>query len=268
MYLETGNIFGQRSDLYRYNHAIKLGHANDDVMRFYEVGGLWEFSAGTGTGAFSIEHDWEESWILQSGYARIIFNSDNDINLNPNGFTYIYGENKTICCICPDGILTMADSVYDLGSSWAKWRNVYATNGTIQTSDRNKKNAIEELSSEKAQSLIYGLKPSTYQMNTGTSGRTHWGMISQDIEELFDEIGMTSLDFAGFIKSPKMTEEVRDEETGKIIKESEVVEGEYDYSLRYDEFIAPIIKVIQSQHEEIEALKQRIELLEQQVLQQ
>ena len=110
-------------------------------------------------------------------------------------------------------------------------------------------------------------------MNAGTSGRTHWGMISQDIEELFEEIGMTSLDFAGFIKSPKMTEPEYDDK-GECIKESEAIEGEYDYSLRYDEFIAPIIKVIQTQHEEIEllneknkTLEQRIDLLEQQALQ-
>ncbi len=161
----------------------------------------------------------------------------------------------------------------DLGASSNKWINIYATNGTIQTSDRNEKNTIEELTAEKAQQLIYGLKPSTYKMNAGTSGRTHWGMISQDIEELFEEIGMTSLDFAGFIKSPKMTEPEYDDK-GECIKESEAIEGEYDYSLRYDEFIAPIIKVIQTQHEEIEllneknkTLEQRIDLLEQQALQ-
>ncbi len=41
----------------------------------------------------------------------------------------------------------------------------------------------------------------------------------------------------------------------------EIIEGEYDYSLRYDEFVAPIIKVIQSQHEEIEALRQQVQNL-------
>lgn len=160
------------------------------------------------------------------------------------------------------------NAVIDMGSATHRWKNIYASNGVIQTSDRNEKNAIKELSVEKAQQLIYGLKPSTYKMNAGTSGRTHWGMISQDIEELFDEIGMTSLDFAGFIKSPKMhIEEEECDEKGKITKErvEEVIEGEYDYSLRYDEFIAPIIKVIQTQHEEIETLTKRIDFLEQQI---
>lgn len=81
-------------------------------------------------------------------------------------------------------------------------------------------------------------------------------MISQDIEELLENLGMTSLDFAGFIKSPKY------KSTENCNKSNEIIEGEYDYSIRYDEFIAPMIKVIQSQHDEIESLKKRLELLE------
>lgn len=162
------------------------------------------------------------------------------------------------------------DPAIDLGcdADWYRWKNIYATNGTIQTSDRNKKNSIEELLKEKAQKLIYGLKPSTYKMNTGTSGRTHWGIISQDIEELFEEIGITSIDFAGFIKSPKI-QRITVDENGKELQKpiEKVIEGEYDYSLRYDEFIAPIIKVIQSQHEEIETLKQETQMLKQQMQQ-
>ncbi len=156
----------------------------------------------------------------------------------------------------------------NLGDPSYRWTNIYATNGTIQTSDRNEKNTIEELSEEKAKALIYGLNPSTYQMNEGTSGRIHWGLISQDIEELFEDIGMTSLDFAGFIKSPKI-QRITEDENGKELKKTieKVIEGEYNYSLRYDEFIAPIIKVIQSQHEEIETLKQETQILKQQMQQ-
>ncbi len=187
-------------------------------------------------------------------------NSRGNVSIHANTIGYDFGANRVFA--------STSNGAADIGSSTRKWKNIYATNGTIQTSDRNEKNTIEELSAEKAQQLIYGLKPSTYKMNAGTSGRTHWGMISQDIEELFDEIGMTSLDFAGFIKSPKMhIEEEECDEKGKITKErvEEVIEGEYDYSLRYDEFIAPIIKVIQTQHEEIETLTKRIDFLEQQI---
>ena len=155
-----------------------------------------------------------------------------------------------------------------MGKSSYKWKNVYAENGTIQTSDRNSKKAIEELSNKKAQNFIYGLKPSTYQMNSGNSGRTHWGIISQDVEELFERLGWTSSDFAGFIKSPKIRLITADENGNKLEKSiEEIVEGEFEYGLRYDEFIAPMIKVIQSQHEEIETLKQETADLKQQMQQ-
>ncbi len=265
LYLGTGNIFGQKGSTYRYNHAIKIGHANDNVMRFYEVGRCWEFWEGENSAVFAIRYNQDdECCVVQHGGGKIEFRDrEDDIYINAQGFIGLSASDDVII-FGYNSLWPYKNPYCDLGTDLSKWRNIYATNGTIQTSDRNEKNTIEELSSEKAQQLIYGLKPSTYKMNAGTSGRTHWGMISQDIEEMFEEIGMTSLDFAGFIKSPKMTEEVSNEETEKIIEESKIIEGEYNYSLRYDEFIAPIIKVIQTQHEEIDELKQRINFLEQQ----
>ena len=96
-------------------------------------------------------------------------------------------------------------------------------------------------------------------MIDGTSGRTHYGFIAQDIEELMNTLNMDSKDFAGFIKSPKKITKYEDENGKKLKKPiEEVIEGEYDYSLRYDEFIAPLIKVVQEQQKEIERLKEMI----------
>lgn len=183
------------------------------------------------------------------------------------GYDNNSGINKSSCFVFePDSGLYPMANYMTLGFPSYKWDALYANNGTIQTSDRNEKNHIEELSTEKSQKLIYGLKPSTYQMNNGTSGRTHWGMISQDIEDLLKELGWTSLDFAGFIKSPKIKEtKTVTDENGNRKKIHEYIDGAYDYSLRYDEFIAPMIKVIQSQHEHIETLAQKLELLEQKI---
>ena len=162
-----------------------------------------------------------------------------------------------------------------LGVANQKWRAVFAQNGTIQTSDRNAKHDITDLDPEKITAFIMGLKPSSYVFNDADSGRTHWGLISQDIEELFPQLGMTSMDFAGFIKSPKtedyyedVPETVTDEETGEektvIRKElkTRTVEGEYIYSLRYDEFIAPLICMVQKQQKQIENLERRLSALE------
>lgn len=163
----------------------------------------------------------------------------------------------------------------DLGTAWTRWRSVYATTGTIQTSDRNAKRDIAGLDPEKMTAFVMGLKPSSYIFNKADSGRTHFGLISQDIEELLPQIGMTDMDFAGFIKSPKteeyyedVSEIVKDQETGedKTVTRKQLktrtVEGEYIYSLRYDEFIAPLICMVQKQQKQIEALAQRLSALQ------
>ena len=102
------------------------------------------------------------------------------------------------------------------------------------------------------------LIPSSYKMKEGSSGRTHYGLIAQDVEETMEALGMESTDFAGFIKSPRMAPDIVDEKTGKVKHSNEVMEGEFDYALRYDEFIAPIIKMLQMQQEEIDNLKAQI----------
>lgn len=147
----------------------------------------------------------------------------------------------------------------DLGMSAYKWKDVYATNGVIQTSDRTKKTDINELNINQVKSFINGLNPVSYKMIDGTSGRTHYGFIAQDIEELMKKLDMDSSDFAGFIKSPKKITKYEDENGKKLKKPvEEVIENEYDYALRYDEFIAPLIKVVQEQQKEIENLKKAL----------
>ena len=157
------------------------------------------------------------------------------------------------------GLWSIVDDV-DLGKSSFHWRNIYANNGTIQTSDRTKKTHINSLETQKAQAFINGLNPVSYKMIDGTSGRTHYGFIAQDIEELMNALNMDSSDFAGFIKSPKKIIKYEDENGKKLENPiEEIIENEYDYALRYDEFIAPLIKVVQEQQKTIEKQQRMIE---------
>lgn len=120
----------------------------------------------------------------------------------------------------------------DCGSASYKWRNLYCKNGTIQTSDRNEKMNISDMAEQYANVLIDGAVPKTYMMLNNESGRTHAGMIAQDLEQQLINSGMSSKDFAGFIKYQK------EDENG-------CPTGEYGYGIRYEEFIAPIIKYCQ-----------------------
>lgn len=160
------------------------------------------------------------------------------------------------------------DGKTNLGISSYRWGQIYSSNSTISTSDRNLKDNIKPLEDDRVVDFIMGLKPSSYKLKDGTSGRTHYGMIAQDIEDLMNSLSMSSLDFAGFIKSPLCKEVTETDDDGNeytIVKE--VDDGEhYIYSLRYEEFIAPLIKMVQIQQEEIAGLKKQIEEIRNQIL--
>ena len=135
------------------------------------------------------------------------------------------------------------DNAIDLGSSGARFDDVYATNGTIQTSDQNEKNTITN--SDLGLDFINKLSPKSYKFNGKT--RTHYGLIAQDVETVLSDISKSTTDFAGFIKG-----DISEKQDG----------SSYRFGLRYGEFIAPLIKAIQEQQVIIEDLKSRIETLE------
>jgi len=132
-----------------------------------------------------------------------------------------------------------ADNTYDLGSSAKRWDDVYATNGTIQTSDRNYKENI--LESDLGLDFINKLSPKSFKFKGKT--RTHYGLIAQDIETVITDLGKTTTEFAPLIKTTLEDETI-------------------NYGLRYTEFISPIIKAIQELKAENDSLKARIATLE------
>ncbi|MBD5542848.1 MAG: tail fiber domain-containing protein [Lachnospiraceae bacterium] len=135
--------------------------------------------------------------------------------------------------------LTVGATV-DLGSANYKWKNIYAATSTITTSDKSEKRDIKDLDETKTIDFIMGLQPKSFKFIDGSSGRTHHGMLSDDVEELLENLGMSTLDFAGFIKSPKTRMVEKD---GEFVEEA--IEGEYTRGLRYEEFEADIIKMLQ-----------------------
>jgi len=143
------------------------------------------------------------------------------------------------------------------GTSSNKWKDVWATNGTIQTSDRNKKKDINY--SYKMDEFFDDLKPCSFKMIEGQSGRTHYGLIAQDIEVSLNKCGLSAIDFAGFCKDPKYKEVTYYEDDALGVPRErtkmEVVKDEYEYSLRYDEFISLCI-------DQIHKLKKRVKELE------
>lgn len=170
-----------------------------------------------------------------------------------------------------------SDCRVDLGIPSKRWDNIYAATPAISTSDRNKKTNINVLDEELTKQFIRGLMPYTYKMIDGTSDRTHTGLIAQDIEELLNKLNIDTKDFAGFIKSPRtreIEEQVLDEEGNPVLDENgnektkvrvETIKGEYDYALRYEEFISPLIRFVQLQDKEISEMKETLKQQQQSI---
>ena len=151
---------------------------------------------------------------------------------------------------------------YRLGSSSYKWTDIYATNNTIQTSDRNLKTNISTLSSKYKQ-LFAELIPVSFTFIDNNSNRTHVGFISQDVEQAMRKCGISDLEFAGFCKDIK-TKVITNKLNEKIEVEDLDENGnrQYIYSLRYTEFIAIITAVLQDTINHIADIEVRLSKLE------
>ena len=144
-----------------------------------------------------------------------------------------------------NGNASNANGVIGLGTSDYRWKQVCAASSSIVTSDRNQKDDIKPLEDWHYQFFLE-LAPVSFTFKDGTSGRTHVGFVSQDVEDVLAKFGKTALDFAGFCKDVKHKYYTDDE--GNEIEE-EVLDDEgnpiYIYSLRYEEFIALIAHALQ-----------------------
>jgi len=99
------------------------------------------------------------------------------------------------------------DNQIDIGISWARWDNIYATNGTIQTSDFNEKQdiasltATEMLVGKRISALFKTFRWKDSVAEKGDNARTHTGVIAQDVQAAFTAEGLDAGDYALFISS-------------------------------------------------------------------
>ena len=177
-----------------------------------------------------------------------------------------------------------ADNAYSCGKSSNRFTAVYAVTGTIQTSDVREKTAIVD--SSLGLDFINTLRPVSYKWRVGSnevtavpdgfenvviseaytdeSGtehpaiiemrpkfrevitpkpgkRTHYGLIAQEVKAALTAAGCD--DFAGYIKTD--------------VSDPDSLEG-----LRYDQFIAPLIRAVQELSNGNSVLAARVAVLE------
>jgi hypothetical protein len=149
----------------------------------------------------------------------------------------------------------LANNLYSIGqptdapngvTSNRFWKTIYSNTGTINTSDQRLKTDIKP--SELGLNFINNLNPVSYKFIEGgkeivdgdiksiAGTRTHYGLIAQEVKALLSESNVG--DFAGWVKMD--------------MSEEDSMQG-----LRYDQFIAPLIKAVQELTARVKALEEK-----------
>lgn len=127
-----------------------------------------------------------------------------------------------------------SNNTISLGSASATFKDIYATDTTINTSDRNKKQDIQTLSEAErntaiaCKGLIRKYKWIASVEEKGSDARWHFGIIAQELEQAFSDQGLDAGEYGVFIK-----EEVEVDGVVEVHK-----------AVRYNELLAFIIAVM------------------------
>jgi hypothetical protein len=188
------------------------------------------------TNAIRIYHASDTRAVMNAGS-----NGNKDLVINTNQGAVKIGLDGYVDPASDEGklivhgnIIPTTDNEWNLGLSSNRWNDVWATNGTIQVSDRRDKKEIAD--EELGLKFINSLRPVSFKRTGGV--RRHHGIVAQELENVFNKMGKDSEYFAGLI---------HDKKTDK-------------YGVRYEELIAPMMKAIQELSEEVKELKKQLEV--------
>tara|TARA_Y100000592_G_C5464656_1_gene316020 strand:+ start:207 stop:677 length:471 start_codon:yes stop_codon:yes gene_type:complete len=144
-----------------------------------------------------------------------------------------------------------------LGSSSARWTQLYADTSTISTSDVNLKTDIVDTTL--GLDFIKSLRPVQYKWKKTDGGkdgvRDHQGLIAQEVKAILDAQSGTDANsqamWCDFSVDGEEDEIIDQNDPEKTVK----VPPPTDQALRYSELIGPIIKAVQELSIQIEENK-------------
>lgn len=152
----------------------------------------------------------------------------------------MYGSDSSNYVIATNGGTRMTAGGNDI---FVTRNGCYSSEELTRGSDRRIKHSIT-YDMDKYSGFFMNLQPTAFRLNNGNSGRFHIGFIAQDVEQALLAAGMSTQDFAGFVRSAGLND----------------VHGEYEDQcyLRYENFIALNTFMIQKLFRRIEELESKI----------
>lgn len=186
--------------------------------------------------------------------------------------TNSYSEAKTysigyIRCNNIRRLITKEDNTASLGDSSNKWTTLYATTGTINTSDRRCKSDIQDYTDEFLDA--WGdINWCTFKFNDSIkqkgeeNARTHAGIIAQDVISAFEKYGIEPEKYSFFCHDDiEQTEENQDDELKDIysIRYSEALSIEAAYQRRRANRLEKQVEYIKERNKNLEERLMKLE---------
>ena len=162
-------------------------------------------------------------------------------------------SNSSYVTISSKDNLIPSDSQVECGTSSNPFKSGYAT-GNWTSSDKKEKTHIRYLEDDdRIESFVMGLKPAEYGRKDDSLETCHFGFYAQDVYENAKKFD-TRTDFMNvFFKDTEDT----------VCQNPDMYKDEHlRWWLNYPALIAPLVSMVQKQHNKIEELENRIKILE------
>jgi hypothetical protein len=147
---------------------------------------------------------------------------------------------------------TLSDNVYDLGNPSYRWDTVYAGTGTIDTSDANLKQDIENLDAAELtvataiKGLIKKYRFTDAVSAKGDDARIHVGVIAQEVEQAFLDAGLDASRYALFCRDTwyEVDGSAVDSDGNEFTAETPGAVEKTRLGIRYSELLAFVIAAL------------------------
>jgi hypothetical protein len=210
------NILNKVNVAYLYsnaNAALKIGNGG--------LGQRLVFFTNPSTGTLGT--------LTANGFERMKIDGDGNVGIGT--FVEANGTDATISYkLTVDGIVApRSNNDFSLGTSTNKWTTVYATNSTINTSDRRLKQNIANL--EYGLKEVLALQPVRYNWKNPKDTANKIGLIAQDTRTVVPEVVYGD-------------------------------EAKEDLGMSYAELVPVLINAIKEQQKQIDELQKKVQALE------
>lgn len=221
-----------QDEIYLVDCALNL--ANNKNIRIADSAGVYKGAVGLSSG-----DDW-------------FFGSDTGANFlgiySGSGGIYQNVAGANVTQTATGVFRPFPDGSVNLGDASNRWNTVYATTGTINTSDAREKQDIETLSDAEVRvamalkGLVRKFRMKDAVAAKGDAARIHIGVIAQDVQAAFSAEGLDANHYGIMCFDVWDAEPEAVDDNGNVVRPARAA-GER-LGIRYDEMLAFIIGVI------------------------